>query len=311
MTWTATEQQNPMNEAKVEITTVDNLADKTMFLSLEFGLFGNFRKADVEAQTDGKQDRFGHTKRLLNSPELDAVRKADTALKMWIDAPHRCWKYGKSGLRIVPLDILNNVYDMCKKHAETDRPNLVKAAKAVYTQQVLQAKIDLGSEFNPKDYVSEEAFESEFTFAFKFLTFGTPEKLKAISPALYEAEKAKNAEFMKSAADEIVASMRLIFHEQVSSLLDALKPDADGKPKRLFSSNVTKLQDFITSFDFRNIGNDADLKIEIDKMKLILSGVDTEMIRNSDNLKAALTQQMEEVKASMSAVVETKGRKIR
>jgi len=311
MSTAATMQENPMNNATIEVTNVSNFADKTMFLSLEFERYGNSRKAEVQVVTDGKQDRFASSKRLLNSPELAAIHKADNALKQWIDAPHRCWKYGRSGLRICPMDIVLSVREQCLQYQKVDRPKLVAAAKAVYLDQIKQAEIDLGKDFRASDYATLEEFESEFSFVFKFFSFDTPEKLKMISPQLFEEEKAKNEETMKSFAEEMTAGMRLYFHSAVSNLLDALKPDSDGKQKKLQPRTVEKLQEYFSTFDFKNIANDAELKAEVDKIKLVMSGIDAEKIRNNEGLQADLAKQLEEVKNSMSAVVETKGRKIR
>ena len=54
-----------------------------------------------------------------------------------------------------------------------------------------------------------------------------------------------------------------------------------------------------------------ELKTQVDKLQLIMAGVDTEKIKNSDNLKADIVKSFSEASGFMSNLPEVKGRKIR
>jgi hypothetical protein len=297
-------------ENKTEQIDTQNLADKTICISLDFNSFGNSKKAHVEVKTDANQERFTHSKRLLNSPELKAIKKADVALKMWLDTPTRCWSFTRS-MRFVPLDLVEEVYEVCSKYQSLTRPKLVKDFVAAYLEQVAEAQKELGSEFNSHDYPTVEQVEQEFSFDFKFLSFSTPDKLKAISPALYLAEKEKAHKSLMSAASEVRDGMRLVFQEMVDHLVTILTPDSDGKKKRLHTSTVGKLQDFLNTFELRNVTNDDELQGEVSKLKALMAGVNTEQIKESDNLQADIIAKFSEVSKNMHELVQVSGRKFR
>lgn len=290
------------------IQNIEQLADKTVFLLIEFNRFGNSRKVEVEANTTAAQDRFRHNKRLLNSPELAEITKRDGALRVWLDKPNRCWKLGQS-MRCVPYDLVDEVFEKCNSYLN-ERPALVSVCGDVYLQQIAEAQKDLGPQFNAEDYPTLAEFLKEFDMTFKILTFSTPEKLKIVSPKVYAIEKAKEAEQLKLASAEIRTAQRVLLAEYVDKLLETLKP-TEGKKKKLHKATVEKLQDFLATFNLRNVTDDAELKGQVDKLQLIMAGVDTDKIKNSDNLKADIVKSFSEASGFMNNLVEVKGRKIR
>jgi hypothetical protein len=295
-----------MSEATIQ--NMDQLADKTCFLLIEFNRFGNSRKVDVKVETAASQDRFRHNKTLLNSPELQEIAKRDSALRVWLDKPNRCWRLGAS-MRCVAYDLVDEVFEKCNAYLN-ERPSLVEACGQVYLQQIAEAQKDLGPQFNADDYPTLEEFLKEFDMTFKILTFSTPEKLKITSPKVYAMEKAKESEQLKLASVEIRAAQRVLLAEYVNKLLETLKP-TEGKKKKLHKATVEKLQDFLITFDLRNVTDDAELKTQVDKLQLIMAGVDTEKIKNSDNLKADIIKSFSEASEFVSNLPEVKGRKIR
>ena len=286
------------------------LTEKTIFFVLEFNRFGNTRKADVEVKTVASQDRFAHTKRLLNSPELAAIVKEDAALRAWMDKPNRCWKYGKS-IRLLSLDQADEVFTRCHKYEHEERPKLIEAFLGAYLAEVAEAQKDLGPEFNPKNYPTLEEVKGEFSMDWSFPTFETSEKLKVVSPKLYAMEVEKAEGKLANFAEEIQEARRVLFKELVDKLLDAISPSTDGKKKKLHASAVEKLQEFLATDPLRNVTNDQDLQGEVAKLKLIMSGVDADKIRESDNLKANLTSAFTEVSKDLASLAEVKGRKFR
>lgn len=295
---------------EVQVETLTSLADKTMFLTLEFNRFGNLRQADVEvANTTAQQSRFSHSKRLLDSPELKNIMKADTALKMWIDAQPACWRYGKA-MRVVGYEAIETVFDACEKYQKVTRPTIVQAFLDVYLQQVAEAQAALGDTFVASEYPTLAQVKSEFSFDYKLLSFSTPEKLKTISPSMYAKEKEKLTESFNLALEDWKQGRRAILQEMVAHLLDVLQPE-EGKKKKLHTTAVTKLQDFLTTFDLGSVPDDVDLQADVLKLKLLMTGVDAEKIKESDNLKAALVEGFSAVNQNMATLVVTSGRKFR
>ena len=84
----------------IETTDLTSLSDKTCFLRLNFGRFGVTRKVDIGIQSEAVESRFTHQKKLLVSPELKAIAKADNEIKAQIDAI--CLPYDV-GIRFAPI----------------------------------------------------------------------------------------------------------------------------------------------------------------------------------------------------------------
>lgn len=292
--------------AQVETLNLTDIVSKTCTLFVSFGRFGNSRKAEVEVKTDALQSRFRTSKRLLESEELADIKKADTAFRQWLDSPVRCWKYGKSALRLLPWTQFEEVYNACVKYQQIDRPPLVEKFLAVYLDQVAQAKIDLKEQARDNNFPSIDEVRAEFDFKFEILNFGTPDKIKSISPAIYEAEKQKQIQSLADASSELRDSMRYVCSEMVNKLLEAVTPSSDGKKKKLFDTTVTKLQEFLNTFDLRNVTDDVVLQTEIAKLKGIMAGVDTEKLRESGNLKVSIAEKLGEAKLQLASIVGNK-----
>lgn len=287
-----------------------SLTQKTIFFILEFNRFGNSRKADVEAKTTANQNRFRHSKQLLDSPELAEIIKQDNALRVWLDKPNRCWKYGKS-MRVLSFDQVDEVFEKCSEYEHKIRPALIDAFCAKYIDQVAQAQKDLGPQWVAKDYPSVEDVRKEFDMEWKFPTMETSEKLKVLSPKLYALEVEKEASKLAVVTEEITQGMRTLMKEYVDKLLDTLSPSTDGKKKKLHASAVVKLQEFLNTFNLRNVTDDAQLGAEVAKLKMLMSGVDADKIKESDTLKADLVAAFDSASKNLDNLVETKGRKFR
>jgi hypothetical protein len=289
-----------------------DLTSRTVLFTLEFGRFGNTRKANVEANTTANQDRFIHNKRLLNSPELAEIIKQDAALRSWLDKPNRCWKYGgRSGtMRVLSNDQVEEVFDRCHKYEHEERPILVKAFGDAYLAQVAEAQKDLGPEFDASQYPPVAEVLACFEMYWTFPSYATDEKLKVISPKVYALKTEEAQGKLTIAVEEIQQGMRALLKDYVDKLLGVLQP-TDGKKKKLHKSAITKLQDFLNTFNLRNVTDDAQLQVEVDKLKLIMSGVDAGKIKESDNLKVDLTAKFAEASTSLTNLVEVTGRKFR
>jgi len=91
-----------------------------------------------------------------------------------------------------------------------------------------------------------------------------------------------------------------------------LKPQPDGKKRKLFDSTVTNLQEFLSTFTTRDLAGDVEYqKSVIEPLKAIMKGVSMEKIRHSDNLKTDIVTRLEDVRKNASLLVQATGRKFR
>lgn len=294
----------------VAVTTIENLADKTVFIKLAFGLLGNTRKVnDNVLSTDADAELLKVTKTLLDSAELDDIRKADGKMRQYLY--NTCLPGVAAGIMLLPVGLVDEVYQRLESY-KTQRAELVNAFIAAYPSLCEQAAKRLGSLYKPEDYPSADAVRSKFVFTWELVSFGVPGQLAKISPAIFEKEKEKAAQVMTEAAEEIKVLMRQTLLEMVSHLQDRLTPGEDGKAKILRESAVENLKTFLNTFDLRNVTDDKELSEQVAKCKALISATNADALRNSDVFRDKIRAGMQEVSSNLSTMVEDKaGRKFR
>lgn len=313
--------------------------DKTVFLRLSFGLPGNTKKipnssiqivsdsmevnpaalmADstiVDIAENGKNNGGNYKsklvkaqKQLLESPELEAIKKADGQIRTWVDTQCLPWSMG---IRLLPLHLLENVNARLEEYDAVTRPPLIDAFMETYPARRDNAMLELGDLGQLSDYPPSNVMRSKFYFDFEYQTVSIPEVLKA--KGLYDIANAKLQAKMEEASNEITAFMRESLYELTSHLANVLTPNADGKPKRLFASAVTNIQDFLDTFSARNVTDDSDLDAVVAKLKgLLKSDVQADILKKDASLKESIRAQMETVAGELKNLVEViPGRKIR
>ena len=117
---------------------------------------------------------------------------------------------------------------------------------------------------------------------------------------------------MAEAGHEIQQVLRAAMAELVKHMRDRLKDGPDGKPLRFKESTVSNLVEFLGTFDFRNVTDDAELKVLVDRARAIVAGVDAEALRTTADLRARVQQEMADLAAELDTMIVKKpGRKFR
>ena len=87
---------------------------------------------------------------------------------------------------------------------------------------------------------------------------------------------------------------------------------AKGKPLRFKETTVSNLVDFLGTFNFRNVTDDAELKSLVDRARTMLAGVSADALRTTGDLRAKVQQGMADLAAELDTmIVKTPGRKFR
>jgi hypothetical protein len=190
-------------------------------------------------------------------------------------------------------------------------PSLVDGARTRCMTLAAELAVPFEYLWNPADYPDAEIVKSKFGFDWDFLSLEVPDALKMAGK--YEEESAKLEAKIAVVSDEITVVMRQTLLELVSHLQTSLEPNADGKPKRLFSTAVTNIQDFLATFQARNITNDKELdSIASELGKLIHPNVNADMLKKDESFKTAIHDGMVGITGQLSALVEViPGRKFR
>ena len=292
------------------VTDASSLTASTVFLKTRFGIIGNSRKvsgADV-LETDADKALLRVSKQLLDSPELEAIKQADTKMRSWLY--NACLPYDL-GVQLLPKKSVEAARSKMAAY-RAERAELVEAFIAAYPGLLEKASAQLGSLYNANDYPTVEQVRAKFSFGWQIVTFEVPESLKEISEAAFNEEKQKQEATFKAAAEEITALMRQTMFDLVSHLESRLTPGDDGKQKILKESAVKNLQEFLTTFDIKNVTNDKELEAIVQKARALVEGTSAATLRSSDAFREQIRAGMASVKDSLAGMVEEKaGRKFR
>ena len=285
-----------------ETTPGQLVAAKTICLVLKHGRFGNIKQADlsnVEVETDKTLLRMSKT--LLDSPELEAIAKQDRQIVLKIRALAFNSLF-KGGVYLVPLTMVQDIEQILSS-SRTIREDLVDKACASYDQRVDEIQSRLGPEFNPLDYPSVDRFRAAFYCQHSYVTFETPARLKHISAALFAAEAHKAAERLESVAEECEQTMRAGLLQLVSHLADRLEPTDDGKKKRLTNTTITHLQDFLETFQMRNVTDDAQLGAIVEKARAMMAGVDQKLLKTDEAARQGVLNSLAGIKDMLNPLI--------
>jgi hypothetical protein len=290
---------------------------KTMectFVTTHFHMgIGRMRQVkNLEVVTGADKSQLRHTKKLIDSPELEEIRSQDGYLQRHLNSVS-C-HYDKS-TRFVPNIELAKLYKAMVAYQTIRRPKLVadfmKAYRKLEVLNFAPLAEALAEQFHRGDYAPSDEVEAGFEFSFelrpvgKINLAGLPDFIVAME---LEKEETKRA----AAVDEWTKTMRVALHGVVTNLFDALKKDPiTGKRKKLFDSNVENLVDFCRSFPSRNLGNDTECLALRNKVMSLMKGVTPETLRESENLKDVVADGLAAMKSDLGVLVIATGRKFR
>ena len=279
------------------------VAAKTLCLVLKIGRFGNTKKASLAPVTvDADKALLRLNKTLLDSPELVAIQKFDSALTAQV-RKIAYTSYFKGGVHLVPLAQVADINALLEA-AIPVRQNLVDIAVKSYELRRNETLERLGDCANVADYPSVERFSKTFYLEFNYVTFDTPSRLKAISAEIFKKEAEKAQAKLESVANECQQAMRAGLLELVDHLNDRLQPGADGKQKRLHKTTITHMTDFLSTFELRNVTDDAELGAIVDKARAVMQGIDHGVLKSDDLVRAKLLEQLSGVKSALDPLVE-------
>jgi len=291
-----------------DVESKSALINKVVLVRLSFGVLGNSRKVSQEVlTTDADLKLLKVQKTLLDSEELRDIIQSDTAIRNVIKS--KCLPYD-SGLLLLPNNLKFVVHEILQTYEE-QRSYLVDEFIKAYPALCQKASQRLGSLYSQTDYPSPEAVREKFNFEYQYLTFAPPgaEQMGELT----EAAKEKFQEKVTQVTDHITVLLRGELLEAVAHLKSSLEPNADGKPKRLFSSAVTNVQEFLASFKDRNIINDADLEKVVEELsKTVHPNFSVDVLKDDETFKKDFHAKMEAATTKLTELVEViPGRKFK
>ena len=281
-----------------------DLLRRTVCVKIRLHRLGNTRKvssSQVEVDTD--KTLIHVSKHLVDSEELRKVTSFDGEIRRYVY--NTCLPF-EIGIHLCPFALLEPMEGRLRSFAG-ERDGLVENFLQAYPVLCHEAANRLRSLYNPQDYPPFEYVRQQFSFTWQYVSFGVPDQLREISTRIWEGEREKAAKMMAEAANEIQQVLRAAMSELVGHMRDRLKEGSDGKPLKFKESTVSKLVEFLDTFEFRNVTNDAELMVLVGKARGLLKGIEAEDLRTTTRLRARVQQGMAEIAAELDTMVIKKG----
>jgi len=257
---------------------------------------------DNAVVVDADKSMINVGKEIIDSPQLRAIISRDGAVRQWVKARSLPSPLFKSGTTIVPTVLVEAVYEYLEK-SKADRDADIATFLEAYPGLVEEAKTKLGPLFDARQYPAATALKGAFEMRWNIIEFGTPGKLKTISKALYDKERAKAEAEWADATSQIRNALRVAMAELVEHMIEKLSSDNDGKAKTFRDSMVKNLTEFSDLFNARNLTGDSELAALVEKAQKVMSGVDAKSLRTDADIKQRVADGFAEIKANLDTMV--------
>lgn len=288
-----------MSDTQMKNGTLD---DKSVLLVVEFRKLGNTRKVNM-SQVDVNADKsmLHMNKNLLASPEYDAIKTHDGKTRQWLYS-RALPSLFKEGVYRVPNTMVVDVDEYLSARS-AERRELVELFRRSYVLRVNAAKEKLNGLFNPRDYYSPDEAARRFDLTWRYVTFDTPNALKNLKDGLFEREREKIVKMVEEANEEIRNVLRLQLSELVKRMITQLTPKSDGKRKKIYDSLTGNLEDFLSTFNARNIADDVELQALVEKARNVVKGVDPDLLRNEDFVRITVKDGFDQINKQLDQMI--------
>lgn len=296
-----------------------NIAENSAVLELHISQpwFQQRIKSDVFLEESGNKGKVDPTVLHVVQDLISKKRTKDimmhrirftSSLKM-LSVPGGILSLG-NGQYLIPLKNIDKVVTMIEDFIN-QRNDLIAELEANYATIQKEAKLARGSFFDKKDYPPFAEIRKQYNLTYRFLSNAVPEELKKVNKDIYDSEKTRIENELMDATVQIRLALREGFKELIDHFTERLRPDeVTGKSKAFHLARVTKLKEFIETFNNRNLTNDAELEALTKKASDLLSGVSINDIRKDETVKSSLTASFEALKLETDQLIVNKSRAV-
>ena len=257
------------------------------------------RKTLTNEQKAQAADTFGAEGAFLSAGKklLDTTHPAFKAVTSVKGRIISLWKsmslpYPEPGIRLIRQDQIET-FNAQIESLKDELDVAVRQLDEHFAELKSAARGRLGSLFNPADY--PVSLLGLFQVAWDYPALEPPEYLQQLSPDIYRQE----CERVSARFDEAVQLAEQAFIEElqdlVSHLTERLSGQADSKPKVFRDSAVTNLTEFFQRFRQLNVRSNDQLDALIAQCQQIVRGVEPQTLRDSQNVRQRVAQQLTQV----------------
>ena len=280
------------------------LFEQTLVLNLSISRFGDTRKVRNLGAVTVAADKslLGMNKKLLRSEKYQAIGRVADEIRSHIRDIALPSATMKAGMYLIPMGMVTTVEDYLQGKLPTFQAAVAEFI-AEYPDLVRQMEAPLGVLYDPRNYPPAEQVRQKFGLEWRFVGYDTPARLRSVSMALFQAEQEKAAAAWESDGAIIRDAMREAMAGLIEHTVEKLSPNEDGKKRRLRETTVQKLTTFLDTFAARNVANDTELAVLVERAREVMRGVDVEQMRSDDDLRTRVRESFEQIKADIQPMV--------
>ncbi len=201
-------------------------------------------------------------------------------------------------------------YDQLKDEAKKRAEHTVKQMTERYSLDEAQAAQLLDTLCDEEQYPTAEDIRQKFGVSLRYYDCSVPQQLAKVNSELHQAAVAQFNADVAAMYDEIRDALRESFAKLVTHLVERLAPVAPGeKPKVLRANALDNLNDFLNTFEQRNLVNDFQLKELVQKARKVMTGVSVDDLKNQPSLRERVKEQMGAVTGLIDQQIRTKSKR--
>ena len=300
------EPQKPVKlPKKVEPSTISEMMARTVVLVLTFSGIGNRRKVDTSKITvDADKEWIGVTKKLFDAEELEQILSLDGEARRYVES-RALPSMIKKGVYLLPVDFVEEVDERLKQYVQNRKPQVESMIRRL-DELTANAKARLKHLFDASQYPTPDELRAAFKLTWRFVFVDSAKNLEMVSKELYEEERKKAEADWAETRDTIQQLLRTHLSEMVDHMVDKMTPDTDGKPKIFRESSIEKMNDFLQTFDARNITNDAQMHVLVEKARSLMRGIDAESLRTHEDVREYVAYGFQTIKTLLDPMIISK-----
>lgn len=264
-----------------------------MLASLNIGQWGN-RRLDRKVMSEvnkahGAKDAGRFSKHLIDEAAFADLNKIESDARSMHYAMTSPW--GDAGERILPSMLFMEYAEaMDKFKREFERG--VKNLHVEYPKYVQEARVKLGTLYDPKDYPSD--VREKFYFKVRFMPLATANDFRV---NLSEAHVMQIRQDIAAAFDARMAEATEHLVQRVREVATNIAETCSRDKPRIFGSMMEKAEQLVEVIPALNLTNDPKLTWARDRLKDLLTP--TSLLRNSPAARSTAAARAQQLLAGL------------
>jgi hypothetical protein len=230
---------------------------------------------------------FGATKCIIHRRYIRKIIALDDTYRAWINNKSLpgLTKMLAGGLRMVPLALIDLIETRTEEYLKEREALVNEEIRAKYEEIKEDAAKRLAEHFVASEFPSREELCASFQVERRYLSFNAPQQIAKMNSEIFAREQERVRKEWETTLVTVRGALREGFQSLIGRLNERLAVDSDGKPKRFTQATLDAFNEFLSTFEARDMSKDSDLKELVERAKGLLSGVSTGDVRENDSLR--------------------------